>query len=215
MADESEGETRSERKRAAILRAATTAFRDEGYESTSMDRIAALAGVSKRTVYNHFGGKEALLGAVFEHHLARLASRARVDWEPARPLTAQLRAFARAKLATLEDPVWTGLLRVALGVFMHHPDLVRETALRASRSDDALVSWLRAASAAGRVRVDDRERAAAQFWALIKGELFWPVIFGVREPPTPAQRDAVIDGAIELFLERYGAERPATGRGAS
>ena len=48
----------AERKYAAILKAAVAAFRKNGYASTSMDQIAADAGVSKRTVYNHFPSKD-------------------------------------------------------------------------------------------------------------------------------------------------------------
>ena len=50
----------TDRKRAAILEAAVAEFRESGYEATSMDRIAASAGVSKRTVYNHFPTRDAL-----------------------------------------------------------------------------------------------------------------------------------------------------------
>ena len=42
----------TDRKREAIVAAAITEFRANGFEVTSMDKIAATAGVSKRTVYN-------------------------------------------------------------------------------------------------------------------------------------------------------------------
>src|SRR5450755_2546846 len=51
---------RSARKRLAILDAATTIFLRQGYLGTSMDEIAARAGVSKQTVYKHFADKERL-----------------------------------------------------------------------------------------------------------------------------------------------------------
>ena len=51
-------ERRSDRKRAAILEAATEAFLQRGYLGTSMDEIAAQAAVSKQTVYKHFADKE-------------------------------------------------------------------------------------------------------------------------------------------------------------
>ena len=41
-------------KRAAILEAATTTFLRNGYRGTSMDEVAAVARVSKQTVYKHF-----------------------------------------------------------------------------------------------------------------------------------------------------------------
>src|SRR5579872_5786193 len=53
-------EKRSARKRRAILEGAATAFLSKGYLGTNMDEIAALAGVSKRTVYQHFSDKETL-----------------------------------------------------------------------------------------------------------------------------------------------------------
>ena len=53
--------TRAERKRQAIAEAATEAFLSNGYTRTSMDDIARLAGVSKQTIYMHFGDKERLL----------------------------------------------------------------------------------------------------------------------------------------------------------
>ncbi len=199
-------ETRSERKRAAIIDAAASAFRDEGYEATSMDRIAALAGVSKRTVYNHFGSKEALFGVVFDHHLAQMGARTRIPWDPARSVRAQLQEFARAKLSTVDDPLWMGLMRMALGVFIHRPELAQETATRASASDDSLALWLQMAHEAGRLQVDDPARAASQFWALIKGELFWPTIFSVGAAPSGERRAEIVDAAIELFLCRYGVD---------
>ena len=52
--------TRTERKRCAILEAAAEEFQANGFEGTSMDRVAERAGVSKRTIYNHFENKEAL-----------------------------------------------------------------------------------------------------------------------------------------------------------
>ncbi len=47
-------------KRAAILEAAKALFIEQGYTGVSMDTIAAQAGVSKLTVYSHFGDKETL-----------------------------------------------------------------------------------------------------------------------------------------------------------
>src|SRR3954454_24296183 len=54
----------SMRKRKAIVGAATTTFLKKGYLGTSMDEIAALAGVSKQTVYKHFADKERLFSEV-------------------------------------------------------------------------------------------------------------------------------------------------------
>ncbi len=78
--------TISERKRDAIARAAVTLFASDGYERTSVDAIAAEAGVSKRTVYSHFGDKESLFLSVvretYEGMLARIGEIVdRVQWD--------------------------------------------------------------------------------------------------------------------------------------
>ena len=54
------------RRRNTIISAARGAFLDHGYEGASMERIAATAGVTKKTLYNHFPGKESLFGAVLD-----------------------------------------------------------------------------------------------------------------------------------------------------
>ena len=55
-----EGPGRSQRKRQAILDAATEVFLRDGYLGTNMEEIAALSEVSKQTIYKHFESKEAL-----------------------------------------------------------------------------------------------------------------------------------------------------------
>ncbi|WEV25420.1 TetR/AcrR family transcriptional regulator [Streptomyces sp. 71268] len=62
-------------KREAILQAAVEIFLREGYDRASVDAIAEEAGVSKQTIYNHFGGKERLFLAAVEGERDRVATR--------------------------------------------------------------------------------------------------------------------------------------------
>ncbi len=57
-------DSQSARKRRAILESATVLFLQSGYLGTSMDEIAALAGVSKQTVYKHFEDKQRLFAEI-------------------------------------------------------------------------------------------------------------------------------------------------------
>jgi AcrR family transcriptional regulator len=59
-----EGGSRSQRKHAAIVTAATSVFLDRGYHGASMDEVARVAAVSKQTVYKHFAGKKMLFEQV-------------------------------------------------------------------------------------------------------------------------------------------------------
>ncbi|MEM9730780.1 MAG: TetR/AcrR family transcriptional regulator [Myxococcota bacterium] len=197
-------ETRVQAKRETILDAATQAFRDEGYETTSMDRIAELAGASKRTVYNHFGSKDALFQAVVARLIEDVAALKQVPWDPERPLEHQLADFARAKSLIGEDEASLSLVRVVFGVFVKQPSLVEEVMGQAAEAESALVTWLREADAAGRLEVPDAELAAQVFWALAGGALFWPQLF--EGPMSADEREVMTQEIVETFLARY---RPA------
>lgn len=58
--------SKSEAKALAILQGAIQEFLANGYAATSMDKIAKTAGVSKATIYSHFGDKESLFNAVMQ-----------------------------------------------------------------------------------------------------------------------------------------------------
>src|SRR5690242_2482712 len=69
------------RTRAAVAEAATTLFLRNGYQGTSVDDIASLAQVSKRSVYNNFGDKDTLFTEIVlgytanaEHFATRLVA---------------------------------------------------------------------------------------------------------------------------------------------
>jgi TetR/AcrR family transcriptional regulator of autoinduction and epiphytic fitness len=166
-----------------------------------MDRIAELAGASKRTVYNHFGSKEALFQAVVERLFDHVAALKKVDWDPDRPLEHQLADFARAKTLAADDDASLCLMRVVLGVFIRQPELVREAIARAAEDDDTLVRWLRHAHDAGQLAVEDPERAANLFWAMSAGALFWPQLLEGRMDPH--ERDRLTHEVVQTFLARY------------
>ena len=104
----------TDRKREAIMRAAVDEFRTAGYEATSMDRIAAAAGVSKRTVYNHFPSKEELFGQMLEQLWDSSASSVDLAYRPDLPLDQQLKQLLMQKLELLGDANFIDLARVAL-----------------------------------------------------------------------------------------------------
>ncbi len=67
-------ERQREERAALILSAAQDVFTEKGYHDTSIDDIAAQAGIAKGTVYLHFASKEDLVVALVEHqHVKFLA----------------------------------------------------------------------------------------------------------------------------------------------
>lgn len=108
--------SRKQREHAALAE-----FRATGYEAASMDRIAASAGVSKRTVYNHFPGKEALFTHILEAMLERGQGGVDLPYRADAPLREQLLELVQQKLRLLHDPSFIDLARVVITAGLHSP----------------------------------------------------------------------------------------------
>jgi TetR/AcrR family transcriptional regulator of autoinduction and epiphytic fitness len=190
-------------KREEILAAAREVFVREGYTIASMDRIAEVAGASKRTVYNYFPSKEELFHEVVEQGMVEVFALEQVSYDPSRSLQAQLEQFADAKRMSAESPERLGMMKVIAGMLISDPELVKSVAARAQDKDDSLVRWLQAATEDGRMRVEDPELAAEVFWAMTSGAFFWPAVFGL----SPAARSLRTE-LVQVFLARYADSRP-------
>lgn len=91
----------TDRKRAAIVQAAVEAFQQYGYYAASINGIAEAAGVSKRTLYNHFDSKEALFDAIIEELVFRVEQLPACRFDPSRDLAGQLTELARTEVEFL------------------------------------------------------------------------------------------------------------------
>ncbi len=190
------------RKRASILDAALQAFQEEGFDNTSMDRIADRAGASKRTVYNHFTSKDALFKAVVDRFMGEFSSAVKqIPYDPEKSLEEQLSLFAETKMQLVEDPAWMGLLRVGLGVLVRDPELARESLAQAGAGEDHLADWLRTATADGRLHVENPDLAAQAFWAMFSGAFIWPHV--LQGPLDSAYIRALKAELLQTFLARY------------
>lgn len=194
----------TDRKRAAILDAAVAEFRQAGYEATSMDRIAEAAGVSKRTVYNHFPSKEALFAQILEKLWESSANGRDLVYRADKPLRDQLLELVKLKLRTLDDTNFLDLARVAIAAGIHSPERAREMVARMNEREEGITTWIRAAAADGRLKTKDPLFASMQLQSLAKGFAFWPQISMGQPPLTAVQQTQVAEGAVDMFLACYG-----------
>jgi TetR/AcrR family transcriptional regulator of autoinduction and epiphytic fitness len=195
----------TDRKREAIVLAAIDEFREHGFAGTSMDRLAAAAGVSKRTVYNHFPSKHELFAEILHQLFERSVGLAGLAYSPARPLREQLLALLAQKMALLNDPTFMNLSRVAMAEVMHTPERALAIVGRLAEKEEALVTWLRAAQADGRLRAADPAHAAQQLQGLVKAFAFWPQLTLGQPPLPPADQVRVLDDAVDMFLGFHAA----------
>ncbi|UST78519.1 TetR/AcrR family transcriptional regulator [Pseudomonas siliginis] len=193
----------TDRKREAIIQAAIAEFRAHGFEITSMDKIAATAGVSKRTVYNHFPSKEELFAEILNQLWARIIAEPSVHYDREQPLHEQLRLMLREKVQMMADENFLTLARVAIAATIHSPERAQNMIERMGEREEGLTVWIRAAQADGRLKPVDPEFAAHQVQGLLKAFAFWPQISLGRAALDPDAQNAVAESALEMFLALY------------
>jgi TetR/AcrR family transcriptional regulator of autoinduction and epiphytic fitness len=195
----------TDRKRDAIVQAAIVEFRDNGFEATSVDKVAARAEVSKRTLYNHFASKEELFAAILHVLWESSASELLRPYEPARPVREQLLALVQGKLAMLADENFLALARVAIAAGLHSPERARDMVQRFAEKDGAMVDWVRAAQKHGALKAGDAAQAYRQLECLVKGVAFWPQVAMGQPRLAPAARKKLAAATVDLFLSYYEA----------
>ncbi len=193
----------TDRKREAIVRAAVEEFRSAGYEATSMDRIAAVAGVSKRTVYNHFPSKEELFALILEELWQSSVASVELPYRADQPLDVQLLQLLRQKLDLLGDANFIDLARVAMAEIIHSPERAQAIVCRMGEKESGVSAWIRAAIADGRLRQVDPEFAGHQLQGLVKSFAFWPQVTMGQAPLVQAERTRVAESAVAMFLGFY------------
>ena len=191
-------------KRASILDAAKQMFTQHGFDGVSMDQIAAAAGVSKLTVYSHFGDKEALfveaVRGVCEELMPDLFV-ADLDGALREQLTAIANAFFR--MITSDAALSTHRMMLTQSSDVR----VREMFWQAGpqRVQEAFSAFLQARADKGELDMPDIRRAASQFFCLLKGELHMRMASGLGGKPAQAEIDAHIAATVDFFLRAYAS----------
>ncbi|WP_069269059.1 TetR/AcrR family transcriptional regulator [Paraburkholderia nodosa] len=193
----------TDRKRAAIVAAAIDEFLASGFDATSMDRIAARANVSKRTVYNHFPSKEALFASILCQLWDASATADAPAYRAGEPLHTQLVELLMRKLRLLSDEAFFKLARVAIAAGIHSPERARDMVARIGEREEDLTVWVRAAAADGRLKTTDPAFASQQLHGIVKAFAFWPQVAMGQPPLDDAQQRQVAESSADLFLARY------------
>ncbi len=151
-----------------------------------MDLIAKQAGVTKPTLYAHFGSKDTLFESV-----ARALRKERRAWrvpsyEPGKDAIGQLLAVFSGYLDKTLTPGTVKLGRAMLieatrrGVELpDEPD---------TKPGNELERWLQEAADSGALQVSDTSATAVCLWAIVHGRFVWPVLLGIRQVKAPDRR---------------------------
>ncbi len=201
------GRPKDMEKRAAILAAAKRLFTRQSFRGTSMDAVASAAGVSKLTVYSHFGDKNNLFREVVREWMQEFLPETTYELDPALDIRGNLLRVARthARLDCSREAV--GTFRAIIsdcpkGVPRYGPLIWEEGAMR---THALLEGLLHQAMEAGWLEIEDVPRAAVQFMVLIQGDMKMRRLFGCVEcDESYAQElEETAQAGVDMFLRAY------------
>lgn len=190
----------------AILTAAKRLFLEFGYDGVNLERVGEAAGVSRQTVYNRFGSKEAVFRAMVEAHWSAIRND---DVFSAGDMASEpetlLRCFGEAILAFVADADQIAFTRLVIAESRRLPWIAEEF-YRLGKQPLLLgfANCLKQLDARGLLDCKAPEFATHQFMGLIQEFVIWPRVMAIgseaqpRDPP-----EHVVEEAIAMFMARY------------
>ncbi|GAA4897782.1 TetR/AcrR family transcriptional regulator [Ferrimonas pelagia] len=191
---------RSEQKRQQIVQAASELFMQQGYLTTSMDEIAQQAGVSKQTVYAHFGSKDELFTYCVESKC--VAAELQLDTLKGRDMRNVLTEFLLHFVDMIYSPEAIYVYRLCVSAAETHPQLSqRYFEAGPDRVHHHLANYLQQACIDGWIQLAEPEFAAEQLLLMARGLEHMRCELGLPCRETPQQRRLRIEQVLDLFLQ--------------
>jgi len=193
--------SRSEQKNKAITDAAKATFLEIGFDLTSMDKIAAVAGVSKRTVYSHFSSKEAL----FEETVKTICTGKKVAMEITmdltNPIDVVLQALGVEFLSQIFDAETTAMFRILVAQATQFPELGKVFLNSGPEpATEILSEYFQEQASKGIITLENPKEAAGSFFASLFGAHFVEVLVGAKPAPDPSDYPKMAHDVVDRFL---------------
>jgi AcrR family transcriptional regulator len=189
-------------KTEAILDAAVEVIGQRGL-SAPMETIAKRAGVSKQTVYNHYGSKAELVRALMARRVAMITAPLRDPGAIDNPREA-LEAFARSMLETVATTKAYAIMRVVIQGAGEMPDVAREVFEAGPRQTRRQLSlFLAEEHRLGRLDVKDPDQAAEFFGGMVLSHHQLRSLLGLPSEKTAEEFAALATEAADRFMRAY------------
>jgi TetR/AcrR family transcriptional repressor of mexJK operon len=195
-------------KEPLILDAARAVFLRQGFRSASVDEIAALAKISKVTLYKYFPSKQQLFLAVIQReieHAERMSDGYLEALVTTTDLPTDLRAFAREFITTVTQPDVLRMRRLVAGETERFPELARAWDERARLQGQRTLTTLFQTLEQRGLLAGDMRVAAEQFLWLLLGTPLNAALFNpAGESFSTEELHEHADAAVRTFLAAFG-----------
>lgn len=193
-----------------ILQAAEALFLERGYSGTTLDDVAAHAGIAKHTIYRRFKSKEDLfVSAVLSVFHKRYDNRPQPLPDQMSDPEAALKSICRAEIDVVLDPKVIRLFRIAYSETQRFPEMT--SMLRDSTMNDILtivMPILRAAQKAGKCMEGDPVFLAKHLVLSVTGLPFTRALLGATDLDGTAERDAYFDQSWNIVRRMFQVTQP-------
>jgi TetR/AcrR family transcriptional repressor of mexJK operon len=198
------GRPKDPAKRKAILEAAKNLFLRNGYDGSSMDAIAAEAGVSKLTVYSHFTDKETLFSAAVKAKCEEQLPELLFELPPDASIESVLLNIGRIFNVLINSRESLELHRVMVAMANQDSKLSRMFYEAGPLQIlQEMTGLLAQANQAGKLRIEHPQNAAEHFFSLIKGGYNFRLLIGCGAPLEGEEAEQHVQEVVELFLRAY------------
>ncbi len=198
---EETGAGQDPQKRRQILAGARKVFLKHGFDATSMNDIARVAGVSKGTLYVYFESKERLFTSLMHDE------RSQQDFAPNpadHDVAAVLAQLGRNLVTFLTAPHVIRAKRTVMAIIDRMPEVAADFYCEGpALCIGELTRYLEAQVKAGVLDIEDCGLAAHQFGELAQAGLIKPLLYGTIPTPTPEKIAYTVDSAVRVFLAAY------------
>lgn len=195
--------SRSEQKRQQVLVAAIDLFCRQGFPHTSMDEVAKLAGVSKQTVYSHYGSKDELFVAAIESKCVGHNLHDDLLNDPSQP-EAALTQFALQFGEMIVSPEAITVFKACVAQSESHPEVSRLFFEAGPQHIvGILADYLLAVEALGRYKFGNAHQSAVRLCLMLFGELKLRLELGLEIEGLMLEREEYIHGCADMFLRAY------------
>jgi len=201
----------SDKKRKAILEAATSVFLKSGYLGSSMDEIAMLAQVSKQTVYKQFSSKESLFVEIVTSMTDTASATVHNDvpeLKDSGEIADYLQLYAFRQLSVVLTPPLMQLRRLVIGEVSRFPELARVLYERGpQRAIASIAKVIEHLAARDLLACDDPMTAASHFnWLVMSEPLNRAMLLGDKAIPKQAVLRRHAAECVRVFLAAYGVK---------
>jgi AcrR family transcriptional regulator len=190
-----------EGRRQNLIAVATSLFQVNGYEATSLEKIAKVAGASKTTIYRNFGDKSDLFRTVLNRFVEPIWPKLSDVSIEGKSLREGLVTFGHLLVSpAVVNPEAIALLRLVYRESWRFPELARIFDEIEKTTIVVVANYLSVAMRQKSLRQTDATWAAGQFVELIWGALVRRLVMGTVSFPDESERQHIVESAVALFL---------------